>query len=77
MLGEQGRQLRDRLEEGPEEGAVQSKAVTYADAAASKGPAEEVAGAKSGGTVQVYQEAGLSHLDPARSTSPTLARSPT
>ncbi|WP_328837182.1 ABC transporter substrate-binding protein [Streptomyces europaeiscabiei] len=45
------------------EAAVQSKAVTYADAAASEGPAEEVAGAKSGGTVEVYQEAGLSHLD--------------
>ncbi|MDX2761448.1 ABC transporter substrate-binding protein [Streptomyces europaeiscabiei] len=43
--------------------AVQSKAVTYADAAASEGPAAEVAGAKSGGTVEVYQEAGLSHLD--------------
>ncbi|WEH15507.1 ABC transporter substrate-binding protein [Streptomyces sp. VNUA24] len=45
------------------EAAVQSKAVTYADAAASEGPAAPVAGAKSGGTVEVYQEAGLSHLD--------------
>ncbi|WP_371577148.1 ABC transporter substrate-binding protein [Streptomyces sp. NBC_01314] len=45
------------------EAAVQSKAVTYADAAASEGPAADVAGAKSGGTVEVYQEAGLSHLD--------------
>jgi peptide/nickel transport system substrate-binding protein len=44
----------------------QSKAVVYGDAAASTGPAEEVAGAKSGGTVQVYQEAGLSHLDPGQ-----------
>lgn len=48
------------------EAAVQSKAVTYADAAASTGPAKEVPGAKSGGTIQVYQEAGLSHLDPAQ-----------
>jgi peptide/nickel transport system substrate-binding protein len=48
------------------EAAEQSKAVVYGDAAASTGPAEEVAGAKSGGTVQVYQEAGLSHLDPGQ-----------
>ncbi|WP_327697482.1 ABC transporter substrate-binding protein [Streptomyces sp. NBC_00459] len=46
--------------------AEQSKAVVYADAAASTGPAEEVAGAKSGGTVQVYQESGLTHLDPGQ-----------
>ncbi|WP_307536924.1 ABC transporter substrate-binding protein [Streptomyces sp. V3I8] len=48
------------------EASTQSKAVTYADAAASTGPAEEVTGAKSGGTIQVYQEAGLSHLDPGQ-----------
>ncbi|WP_030594810.1 ABC transporter substrate-binding protein [Streptomyces fulvoviolaceus] len=49
-----------------EEASVQSKAVVYEDAAASTGPAKEVAGAKSGGTVTVYQEAGLSHLDPGQ-----------
>ncbi|MFB7496826.1 ABC transporter substrate-binding protein [Streptomyces sp. NPDC056161] len=48
------------------EASVQSKAVTYADSAASTGPAEEVPGAKSGGTITVYQEAGLSHLDPGQ-----------
>ncbi|WP_405821787.1 ABC transporter substrate-binding protein [Streptomyces sp. NBC_01390] len=48
------------------EASEQSKAVVYADAAASTGPAEEVPGAKSGGTIQVYQEAGLSHLDPGQ-----------
>ncbi|TQE26965.1 ABC transporter substrate-binding protein [Streptomyces ipomoeae] len=48
------------------EASAQSKPVTYADAAASTGPAEEVPGAKSGGTIQVYQEAGLSHLDPGQ-----------
>ncbi|WP_367326156.1 ABC transporter substrate-binding protein [Streptomyces sp. HUAS ZL42] len=48
------------------EAAVQSKAVTYADAAGSTGPAAEVPGAKAGGTIQVYQEAGLSHLDPGQ-----------
>ncbi|MET7456426.1 ABC transporter substrate-binding protein [Streptomyces sp. NPDC005574] len=46
--------------------SVQSKAVTYADAAGSTGPAEEVTGAKPGGTIAVYQEAGLSHLDPGQ-----------
>ncbi|USQ83304.1 ABC transporter substrate-binding protein [Streptomyces phaeoluteigriseus] len=49
-----------------EEASSQSKAVTYADAAASTGPAEEVPGAKSGGTITVYQEAGLTHLDPGQ-----------
>ncbi|WP_405470453.1 ABC transporter substrate-binding protein [Streptomyces canus] len=48
------------------EASVQSKAVTYADAAGSTGPAEEVAGAKPGGTINVYQEAGVSHLDPGQ-----------
>ncbi|MFJ9819497.1 ABC transporter substrate-binding protein [Streptomyces sp. NPDC101151] len=48
------------------EASVQSKAVTYADAAGSTGPAEEIAGAQSGGTITVYQEAGLSHLDPGQ-----------
>ena len=48
------------------EAAVQSKAVTYGDAAASTGPAEAVPGAKSGGTIQVYQEQGLTHLDPGQ-----------
>lgn len=48
------------------EAATQSKPVTYVDAAGSTGPAKEIAGAKSGGTIQVYQEAGLSHLDPSQ-----------
>ncbi|MDH6440231.1 peptide/nickel transport system substrate-binding protein [Streptomyces sp. SAI-144] len=48
------------------EASVQSKAVTYADAAGSTGPAEEVPGAKPGGTINVYQEAGVSHLDPGQ-----------
>ncbi|WP_320774522.1 ABC transporter substrate-binding protein [Streptomyces sp. CRN 30] len=52
--------------EDQKEAAVQSKAVAYADAAASTGPAEEVPGAKSGGTIQVYQEQGLTHLDPGQ-----------
>ncbi|AXK33940.1 ABC transporter substrate-binding protein [Streptomyces armeniacus] len=42
----------------------QSQAVEYLDAAASKGPAEEVKGAKKGGTIRSYQEDDFSHLDP-------------
>jgi peptide/nickel transport system substrate-binding protein len=48
------------------EAATQSKPVVYADAAASTGPAEEVPGAKPGGTIIAYQEAGLTHLDPGQ-----------
>lgn len=48
------------------EASTQSKAVTYANAAGSTGPAPAVAGAKSGGTIQVYQESGLTHLDPGQ-----------
>ncbi|MFE1439351.1 ABC transporter substrate-binding protein [Streptomyces sp. NPDC058739] len=48
------------------EASAQSKAVVYADAAASTGPAAEVPGAKPGGTITAYQEAGLSHLDPGQ-----------
>ncbi|MEU9332481.1 ABC transporter substrate-binding protein [Streptomyces sp. NPDC048290] len=49
-----------------EEAKTQSNAVTYQDAAASTGPAEEVPGAKPGGTIIAYQESGLSHLDPGQ-----------
>ncbi len=48
------------------EAEVQAKPVTYADAAASTGPAKEVPGAKPGGTINVYEEAGLTHLDPGQ-----------
>ncbi|WP_181793064.1 ABC transporter substrate-binding protein [Streptomyces sp. WELS2] len=48
------------------EAAVQSKPVAYVDAAGSTGPAKEVPGARSGGTITVYQESGLSHLDPGQ-----------
>ncbi|WP_159772540.1 ABC transporter substrate-binding protein [Streptomyces sp. HM190] len=52
--------------EDQKKAAEQSKAVSYADAKASAGPAPEVPGAKSGGTVTVYQEAGLTHVDPGQ-----------
>ncbi|MEU9447786.1 ABC transporter substrate-binding protein [Streptomyces sp. NPDC048277] len=48
------------------EASVQSKAVTYLGAADSTGPAKDVAGAKSGGTIQIYQETPLTHLDPGQ-----------
>jgi peptide/nickel transport system substrate-binding protein len=49
-----------------EDAAAQSQAVKFGTVADSTGPAEEVAGAKAGGTVQVYQETDFSHLDPAQ-----------
>ncbi|KAA2252473.1 ABC transporter substrate-binding protein [Solihabitans fulvus] len=42
------------------------QAVPIGTAADSKGPDPEVPGAKSGGTVTVYQRADFNHLDPAR-----------
>jgi peptide/nickel transport system substrate-binding protein len=46
---------------------LQSHPVKYGDEAASTGPAADVKGAKSGGTVTVYQENDFSHLDPGQS----------
>ncbi|MFB8772334.1 ABC transporter substrate-binding protein [Streptomyces broussonetiae] len=52
--------------ESQEKAKEQSEGVAYLDAKASTGPAEEVPGAKPGGTVTVYQESGLSHMDPGQ-----------
>ncbi|MFF9035243.1 ABC transporter substrate-binding protein [Streptomyces sp. NPDC014892] len=49
-----------------EDAAEQSKPVAYGDAAASKGPAEDVKGAKSGGVINVYQQSDITHLDPGQ-----------
>ncbi|BFO15022.1 ABC transporter substrate-binding protein [Streptomyces sp. KM77-8] len=46
--------------------AEQQDPVAYGDAAASNGPAEEIAGAKSGGFINVYMQSDLSHLDPGQ-----------
>ncbi|MER6112642.1 ABC transporter substrate-binding protein [Streptomyces hirsutus] len=46
--------------------AEQQDPVAYGDAAASNGPAEEVAGAKSGGFINVYMQSDLTHLDPGQ-----------
>ncbi|MEV0372992.1 ABC transporter substrate-binding protein [Streptomyces sp. NPDC050636] len=40
--------------------------ITFGDAAASKGPAEPVPGARNGGTIKVYQRDTFAHLDPAQ-----------
>ncbi|MGV9554357.1 ABC transporter substrate-binding protein [Streptomyces sp. NPDC003522] len=49
-----------------DDAAAQSKPVAYGDAAASTGPAQEVAGAKPGGTINVYMQSDLSHMDPGQ-----------
>lgn len=49
-----------------DDAAAQSKPVVYGDAKASQGPAEEVAGAKPGGTINVYQQSDLTHMDPGQ-----------
>ncbi|MGI5195073.1 ABC transporter substrate-binding protein [Streptomyces sp. CA-288835] len=61
-----GTDSKENTKDDQKAAAAQAKPVTYADAAASNGPAEEVPGAKPGGTIQVYQEQGLSHLDPGQ-----------
>ncbi|MFF1453194.1 ABC transporter substrate-binding protein [Streptomyces sp. NPDC058274] len=48
------------------EAAAQSAAVKLGTAQDSTGPAAEVKGARSGGTMQVYQETDFSHLDPGQ-----------
>ncbi|MEU9285263.1 ABC transporter substrate-binding protein [Streptomyces sp. NPDC048275] len=49
-----------------EEAAAQSAAVKMGTAKDSTGPAPEVAGARTGGTVQVYEEDDFSHQDPGQ-----------
>ncbi|MGW5068668.1 ABC transporter substrate-binding protein [Streptomyces cyaneofuscatus] len=49
-----------------EDAAAQSKPVEYADAAGSTGPAKEVKGATPGGTINVYLQSDLTHLDPGQ-----------
>ncbi|MEU2897615.1 ABC transporter substrate-binding protein [Streptomyces sp. NPDC001273] len=60
--GDSGKDSKKDQEEAKE----QSKGVEYLDAAASAGPAEEVPGAKPGGTITVYQESGITHMDPGQ-----------
>ncbi|KEG40218.1 ABC transporter substrate-binding protein [Streptomyces griseorubens] len=46
--------------------AEQQDPVVYGDAAASTGPAKDVAGAKPGGFINVYMQSDLSHMDPGQ-----------
>ncbi|MFI1395208.1 ABC transporter substrate-binding protein [Streptomyces sp. NPDC020681] len=49
-----------------QDAASQSKPVVYGDAAASNGPAAEVPGAKPGGSINIYTQSDLSHMDPGQ-----------
>ncbi|MFD0317106.1 ABC transporter substrate-binding protein [Streptomyces flavalbus] len=60
--GSSGKDKSEKQEKAKE----QQQGVAYLDAKASTGPAEEVPGAKPGGTVTVFQESGLSHMDPGQ-----------
>jgi peptide/nickel transport system substrate-binding protein len=63
--GDSGSNAKDESK-SKDDAALQSKPVEYGDAAASNGPAAPVAGAKSGGTVNVYMQSDLSHMDPGQ-----------
>lgn len=58
--GNEGKSQTDK------DAAAQAEAVPLGTADDSKGPATEVKGAKSGGTVRVYQRDSYNHLDPAQ-----------
>ncbi|WP_051716789.1 ABC transporter substrate-binding protein [Streptomyces megasporus] len=51
---------------GGGEPAEQRSPIEFADAEASTGPAEDVPGARKGGTLRVYQRDSYAHLDPAQ-----------
>ncbi|WP_129840716.1 ABC transporter substrate-binding protein [Streptomyces sp. RFCAC02] len=51
---------------GGDEGPELSAAISFGDAEASTGPAEEVPGGTPGGTIHVLQETAPDHLDPAQ-----------
>ena len=52
--------------EEQKDAAKQQEPVKYADASASTGPAEPVAGAKAGGTITAYMQSDFTHLDPGQ-----------
>ncbi|MEU9186445.1 ABC transporter substrate-binding protein [Streptomyces sp. NPDC048484] len=64
--GDSGKDNSKDDSKSKEDAAAQSNPVAYGDAQASNGPAEPVAGAKSGGTINVYQQADLTHMDPGQ-----------
>lgn len=52
--------------DGEEKQAQTSKLIEFADAEASSGPAEEIEGAREGGTIPVLERDSYEHLDPAQ-----------
>ena len=60
-----GKKTKDESK-SKEDAAAQSAPVSYADAAGSTGPAKDVAGATPGGTIGVYLQSDLTHLDPGQ-----------
>ncbi|MEV6593343.1 ABC transporter substrate-binding protein [Streptomyces acidicola] len=60
-----GKDTKDQSK-SKDDAAQQSKPVQYGDAKASTGPAAPVAGAKSGGNINVYMQSDMSHMDPGQ-----------
>ncbi|MEU3202901.1 ABC transporter substrate-binding protein [Streptomyces cyaneofuscatus] len=64
--GDNGNKNTEDQSKSKEDAAAQSKPVQYADAAGSTGPAKDVKGATPGGTINVYLQSDLTHLDPGQ-----------
>jgi len=64
--GDNGSKNTKDQSKSKEDAAAQSKPVEYADAAGSTGPAKDVKGATPGGTINVYLQSDLTHLDPGQ-----------
>ncbi|MFE9012930.1 ABC transporter substrate-binding protein [Streptomyces cyaneofuscatus] len=64
--GDNGNKNTKDQSKSKEDAAAQSKPVQYADAAGSTGPAKDVKGATPGGTINVYLQSDLTHLDPGQ-----------
>ncbi|MFC8286728.1 ABC transporter substrate-binding protein [Streptomyces cyaneofuscatus] len=64
--GDNGSKNTKDQSKSKEDAAAQSKPVQYADAAGSTGPAKDVKGATPGGTINVYLQSDLTHLDPGQ-----------
>jgi len=61
-----GSDASDNNKQDKENAARQQKSIKFGDAADSTGPAAAVAGAKSGGTMEVLQRDSFAHLDPGQ-----------
>ncbi|MFD8063472.1 ABC transporter substrate-binding protein [Streptomyces cyaneofuscatus] len=64
--GDNGNKNTKDESKSKEDAAAQSKPVQYADATGSTGPAKDVKGATPGGTINVYLQSDLTHLDPGQ-----------